>query len=149
MSPNLKIFPIILILAVIIVSGCITPDEITTTPETTTTSPEATTTIMTTTTRQTTTQGVATKGLFKLLISDTPADIGDFDSLKVSFSKMRIFKDNDSFDEFPLNNTVDLTQVVGEKAISILDISIDTGSYTKLELFASSVEGIVNVPSAA
>ncbi|UCD03613.1 MAG: DUF4382 domain-containing protein [Candidatus Woesearchaeota archaeon] len=86
-------------------------------------------------------------GNFVLFISDKEADIGDFESLVVSFSKTRIFQSGESggFEEFELSGTsVDLTQVVGEKAISVLNISLEEGSYTKIELYVSEVEGILN-----
>jgi len=140
-----KNFLLLSILTLIFISGCVDQEVIF---ETTTTLPQETTTTITTTTSleqtTTTTEAVSAKGSFRLLISDAPADIGDFDSLEVNFSKTRIFKTNDSFDEFSIDNTVDLTQVVGENAISVLDISIDVGTYTKIELFASNVEGIVD-----
>lgn len=148
MDLNPKNFLLVLIVAVVFISGCVEQGLVF---ETTTTLPEETTTTVTTTTATTlpeetttTTQIVSAKGSFRLLISDTPADIGDFDSLEVTFSNMIIFKADDGFDEFSINNTVDLTQVVGEKAISVLDISIDVGSYSKIELYASNVEGIVD-----
>ena len=138
---------VVLILALVFLGG-IGQEEV----ETTTTIPQGTTSTTITTTSittlpegtTTTTQIVSAKGGFILLISDAPADIEDFDSLEVSFSKMRIFKTNDSFDELSINKTVDLTEVVGEKAISVLDISLDVGTYSKIELFASNVEGIVD-----
>jgi len=40
--------------------------------------------------------------------------------------------------------TVDLTQVVGDRAIGVLDGSLETGQYSKIELYVSAVEGIVD-----
>jgi hypothetical protein len=140
-------------------------------------------------------------GAFRLLISDQPAAIGDFDSLDVSFSRARIFhagegEDTDSEDEteteametataeatetetaeatetetaemddededdeegaedddsnggFVVREldgaTVDLTEVVGDKAISVLDGELEEGQYSKIELYAESVDGVVD-----
>lgn len=85
-------------------------------------------------------------GYFVLQISDKEADIEDFDSLVVSFSKTRIFDmGEEGYNEFTLNDTsVDLTRVVGDKAISVLNISLEEGFYSKIELYVSEVEGIVN-----
>jgi len=137
-----------------------------------------------------------TVGAFRLLISDQPAAISDFDSLDVSFSRARIFhagegedteseveatpeatetaeateteteemddedeaeddeeadteKENDEGDGgFVLREldgaTVDLTEVVGEKAISVLDGELEAGRYSKIELYAESVDGVVD-----
>jgi hypothetical protein len=40
--------------------------------------------------------------------------------------------------------SVDLTDVIGEKAIGVFDGELQTGRYTKIELYAASVEGIVD-----
>ncbi|MHC3379500.1 DUF4382 domain-containing protein [Haloarcula sp. H-GB5] len=146
-----------------------------------------------------------TVGTFRLLISDQPAAIGDFDSLDVSFSKARIFhaKDSEETDEsddatetgstetvtadatetdtaeptatadddgtadeeededeeenekadggdsgFEVRDldgaTVDLTKVLGDKAIGVLDGELEAGRYSKIELYAESVDGVVD-----
>ncbi|QRV16143.1 DUF4382 domain-containing protein [Haloterrigena salifodinae] len=177
------------------------------------------------------TDGPATAGAanFRLLVSDRPADIGDFDRLDVSFDNARIFdgggeeSDNseggesetdgedaetddeetaddgdeeessedgdddastgdESGDESDANNgesnandgesdadgdgsdssddaverhrgfywldlegaTVDLTQVVGEKAVSVFEGGLSAGSYEKIELHVADVEGVVD-----
>ncbi|MFH1977866.1 MAG: DUF5667 domain-containing protein [Candidatus Aenigmatarchaeota archaeon] len=83
------------------------------------------------------------RGNFNLFVSDKEADIGDFDALIVTFSKARVF--NEGFEEFDLNGTsVDLTQVIGEQAISILNINLEEGSYSKVELHVSDVDGVVD-----
>lgn len=158
----------------------------------------------------TTTDDGGAVGAFRLLISDQPAAIGDFDSLDVSFSRARIFHaggedteseteatetaeatemnetataeateinetataeptetaemddedqtadadDEETDDEEGDNNgfvvreldgaTVDLTEVVGDKAISVLDGELEEGQYSKIELYAESVDGIVD-----
>ncbi len=139
-------------------------------------------------------------GNFRLLISDLPADIGDFDSLEVSFDAARIFPDdiddenergdgnrngqpgnadNESTDNAPDNAhpseddeesddngdatnydggeagngfyvldlddaTVDLTEVIGDKAIAVYERELPEGEYNKLELYVSETDGIVD-----
>lgn len=163
--------------------------------------------------------GASTAGTFRLLISDQPVAIDDFDELNVSFDRARIFsedaeeddesedQENDTgeddeddetedeeneseeddgeegseddggtetegdnggteteeddgeeesedggtddsdqrgFEVIELDGaTVDLTQVVGDKAISVFDGELEEGRYTKVELYATDVEGIV------
>ncbi|GGO02452.1 MULTISPECIES: DUF4382 domain-containing protein [Haloarcula] len=140
----------------------------------------------------------STTGTFRLLISDRPADIGDFDSLDVTFDRARVFRakadetetavseteetdgeetepeteepdeaaddeadsgeetggdetdadagDGDGgFEVFDLDSpTVDLTEVVGEKAIGVLDGELEAGRYSKVELYVGDVEGVVD-----
>ncbi|MFC4540703.1 DUF4382 domain-containing protein [Halosolutus amylolyticus] len=145
---------------------------------------------------------------FRLLISDMPADIGDFERLDVSFDRARIFdggneeSDGDGSDEEQAKDdeekedaddeeqaddgdgaddpdgeddesgdgnekddeesddgverkrgfyvidldgaTVDLTQVIGDKAKSVCDVELSDGTYQKIELHVSDVEGIVD-----
>lgn len=161
-------------------------------------------------------------GTFRLLISDAPADIGDFDSLDVTLDEARVFDSQDGEDDEeedegdeeddetgeddeeedeatdddgdregnetdteddPENETavegddddaedvddedddtddedddsdrgfivvdldgatVDLTQVIEEDAIAVFDGEIPAGSYEKIELSVSDVEGIVD-----
>lgn len=88
---------------------------------------------------------VKTSENFRLLVSDAPADIEDFDSLVVDFSKARIFMEDAGFEEFPVENeSVDLTQLVGELAVPILEVNLTEGTYTKIELHVADVDGIVN-----
>ena len=136
----------------------------------------------------------ATAGTFRLLISDQPVAIDEFDSLDVSFDRARIFRDeadededDDSTNESETDETnrtetnetetdetetsgsndeeeaesdedgeggfstidldgatVDLTQVVGDKAIGVFEGELEAGQYSKIELYASDVEGIVD-----
>ena len=134
-------------------------------------------------------------GNFRLLISDLPADIGDFDSLEVTFDRARIFgagevddgesaddtgsasateaddasgsPDGDEGDDAEADDTtdeadgddrngrgffeldldgatVDLTQVVGGKAMEVFDGELEPGQYNKIELYAADIEGIVD-----
>lgn len=126
-------------------------------------------------------------GTFRLLVTDLPADIGDFDSLEVTLDRARVFRgtdeesdesetagtdnnesegeatdstsesedsaDNDSDGEsddrefFWLDldgATVDLTQVVGDKAVAVFEGELEAGTYSKVELHAAGIEGIVD-----
>lgn len=147
-------------------------------------------------------------GTFRLLVTDLPADIGDFDSLEVTLDRARVFRgsdekgeesdesetdgadDNDSeTDDTDANEsetdgadanesegetedstsedgadndsdgesdereffwldldgaTVDLTQVVGDKAVSVFEGELEAGTYSKVELHAAGIEGIVD-----
>ena len=147
--------------------------------------------------------GTRAAGTFRLLISDQPVAIDDFDELNVSFDRARIFpesveedetedgesepqedgeedepedEENDAEEDGEENDTdedaegdepeggeketedddqpgfevidldgatVDLTQVVGDKAISVFEGGLEEGRYAKLELYAADVEGIV------
>lgn len=146
----------------------------------------------------------AATGTFRLLISDQPVAIDEFDELNVSFERARVFRgesededetetesptatesptetesptatesatetesptatdsptetegneeteteDDEVEEEFFVIDldgaTVDLTQVVGEKAMGVFDGEIPVGRYTKVELHVASVEGIVD-----
>ena len=117
----------------------------------------------------------STLGAFRLLVSDQPAAIDDFDSLPVTLSSARVFRadedetvtpatvngtatpstetaadDGDAdeargFVEFDLDGvTVDLTQVVGDRAVSVLESELDAGRYSGVELRVESAEGVVD-----
>lgn len=93
------------------------------------------------------------QGEFELLVSDQPADIDSFDYLKASFSKARIYRHNSSqgsqFQEISLNQkTSDLTQLKGSKAESLLNTTLSTGNYTKIELYVESVNASRNGTNA-
>jgi len=126
---------------------------------------------------------------FRLLISDQPAAIGDFDSLEVTLSAARVFRadedeeltptvvdetpestdstpagtpegtdeeddededededeDGEGFVEFDLDSvTVDLTRVVGDRALPVLEGELETGRYSGIELRVADVEGVVD-----
>jgi len=136
-------------------------------------------------------------GTFRLLVTDLPADIGDFDSLEVTLDRARVFRGadeesdesetdgadaddsetdgddaNESEDETADSTsesgngaesdsdgasddreffwidldgaTVDLTQVVGDKAVSVFEGELEAGTYSKIELHAAGIEGIVD-----
>lgn len=151
-----------------------------------------------------------TTGTFRLLVSDQPVAIDDFDSLDVSFEKARVFnsqredtadasvstdtgtgtetanttvnttstptptetatatvtesttepedgsaaaesdtdeeaeEESRGFTVIDLDGaTVDLTRLVGERASSVFTGELETGRYTKIELYAATVDGIV------
>lgn len=92
----------------------------------------------------------SSKGDFDLLVSDRPAAIDDFDSLDVTFTKARVSREestnsSENFTEISVDGkTVDLTRVKGAKAQSLVNTSLETGNYSKIELHTSNVEGVVN-----
>jgi len=87
-------------------------------------------------------------GDFELLVSDQPADIGDFSTLDVTFSEARIFPDNTSNETYQTievpNRTVDLTTVLEANASSLINASLETGTYEKIELHITEAVGMVN-----
>ncbi|MGM5488638.1 MAG: DUF4382 domain-containing protein, partial [Nanobdellota archaeon] len=90
---------------------------------------------------------------FRMLVSDAPADIADFEYLKVELSKTRIFL-GEEFEVRNLNYTVDLTQLVGAVSTEVLETELEPGVYNKVELYVDSVDarvgndsGDVMVPS--
>ena len=147
----------------------------------------------------------ASSATFRLLVTDLPADIGDFDRLDVSFDSARVFEgddestddgaddgepdagsddqhsegggdeqdgepesereddesgdegnETDDGDDDPVERergfyvldldgaTVDLTQVVGDRAMPVFEGELSEGRYSKIELHVSDVEGIVD-----
>lgn len=136
-------------------------------------------------------------GHFRLLISDQPVAIDEFDSLVVHLDRARVFSADDEDEaegemeptttsepsETPTptetpestdtpspteteeeaaeetdesdnqegfyaidleGESVDLTTLLGEKALSVFEGSLPAGRYTKIELYAASVEGVVD-----
>ena len=146
-------FVMLFLLAALFFCGCV-EDGGTPTPTPAPTLTPTLTPVLTSTPRPTT-EPVATPtpapyGTFQLLVSDAPADIGDFTSLVVTFDQARIFKagENDSeagFEIRSLNHTqANLTELVGEKALPILNTSLEAGRYSKIELLVEQVEGVLN-----
>lgn len=88
------------------------------------------------------------EGRMVLYISDKPADIDDFDLLNVSFFKVRIHTTgNDTegnWTERAINETIDLTKLVGPNAIRIVNITLKAGNYSKIELYVNDTLGIVD-----
>lgn len=111
-------------------------------------------------------------GTLDLMVSDQPSAIDDFDSLNVSFSEARIFQgdgsedgnesvdgnESDDGNESVDGNeseggyetvdiegeTVDLTTVVGDRATSIANVSLEPGTYQKIELHVEDTDGVVD-----
>lgn len=90
-------------------------------------------------------------GQFELLISDQPAAIDDFDYLNVEFSHANIFTDNESNESedvqrVSLENTsaVDLTQVRNLSAQSLINTSLASGNYSKIELYSERINASVD-----
>lgn len=118
-------------------------------------------------------------GTFRLLISDQPVAIEDFDSLDVTLSAARVFPADDDEEitsrtvdgtgsestpsppdddtdgsedgedrgvvEFGLDSAVvDLTQVKGDRAVSVLEGELAAGRYSGIELLVASAEGVVD-----
>lgn len=87
-------------------------------------------------------------GQFELLISDQPAAIDDFDYLNVEFSHANIFNDNESeeIQRVSLQNTsaVDLTQVRDLSAQSLINTSLASGNYSKIELYSEQINASVD-----
>ena len=119
---------------------------------------------------------VASSGRFRLLVSDAPADIDDFEELVVTLDGARLFhadeetESNETDEEETETNgtddaatdtqagfttveiddaTVDLTQVIGADAVSVFDGDLAEGRYAKLELNVAAAEGIVDGESVA
>lgn len=83
-------------------------------------------------------------GQFELLISDQQAAIDDFDYLNVEFSHANIFAVNNSsvnVQQVSLNNTsaVDLTQVRNLSAESLINTTLPSGNYSKIELYSERI----------
>jgi hypothetical protein len=84
------------------------------------------------------------EGNFAFLISDEPNDIGDFESLNVTISRVGMQSANGSggWIEFnPDTPTVDLTQLQGEKAQEIWRGDVPSGRYSQIFIYVSDVRG--------
>lgn len=96
-----------------------------------------------------TTTSTASEGQFELLVSDQASVIDDFDYLNVEFSQARIFAtENDTVNvtQVNLSNTsaADLTQLRGASAKSLVNTSLETGNYSKIELYVENVNASVD-----
>jgi hypothetical protein len=83
------------------------------------------------------------EGNFAFLISDEPNDIGDFESLNVTISKV-VLQGAGSLKrlEFtPETETVDLTQLRGEQSQEIWRGDIPAGRYSHVYIYVSEVTG--------
>jgi len=105
-------------------------------------------------------------GNFQLYISDQPAAIDSFQYLNVTLSEVRVFKetgnettmnstdstnstnssqdDSKGYKSFNTTATVDLTQLKGDNATSVLEGELQTGNYSKMELEASNIQAEID-----
>lgn len=85
-------------------------------------------------------------------LGKTKNDITDFDHLNVTFYKARIHRaytvnntTTYNWTEVELDNvTVDLTNLSATNETIVGNLTLDAGNYTKIELFVSDVQGIVD-----
>ena len=86
---------------------------------------------------------------FRMLVSDAPADIADFEYLNVHLSKTRIISgEGASPQELELEKIVDLTDVVGDAATHVLSTELEPGVYKKVGLYVASVDAKTGNTSA-
>jgi hypothetical protein len=99
------------------------------------------------------------EGNFELLISDQPTAIDNFDYVNTTFSEVRVYTTNasdnttnqsESFETIQLEDspTVDLTQVKGDRAISIIEENLEAGNYTGVHLQVSNVSASIDNETA-
>jgi hypothetical protein len=85
---------------------------------------------------------------FRLLISDEVNAIGDFEKLNVTITGIGVHQGGDSgaWLEFELDpaEIVDLTDLEGSNATEIWTGQLEEGTYTKIFIYVSEVEGIPN-----
>lgn len=83
------------------------------------------------------------EGNFAFLISDEPNDIGDFESLNVTISKVGLQPaGSDNWSEFvPEIKTVDLTQLQGAQSQEIWRGNVPPGEYSQVLVYVISVKG--------
>jgi len=85
-----------------------------------------------------------TQANFRLLVSDQPNVIGDFEHLNCTISEIGVHPvgDNSTWIQFSPNvSTVDLTTLEGNNATEIWSGNITPGQYDKVFIYISNVEG--------
>lgn len=82
-------------------------------------------------------------GNFAFLISDEPNDIGDFESLNVTISRVGLQAAGSlkRLEFAPETKTVDLTQLQGEQSQEIWRGNVTAGQYSQVYLYVSEVTG--------
>jgi len=91
--------------------------------------------------------GPSTAANFRLLVSDQPNIIGDFEHLNCTISQIGVHPigDNSTWIQFsPSVSTVDLTTLQGNNATEIWSGNITPGQYDKVFIYISNVEGILS-----
>ncbi len=85
---------------------------------------------------------------FRLLISDEANAIGDFVELNVTITSIGVHQGGESasWTEFELDpaETVDLVELQDTNATAIWSGQLDNGDYTKIFIYVSDVEGVLN-----
>ncbi len=84
------------------------------------------------------------EGNFAFLVSDEPNDIGDFESLNVTISRvgLQTAGNSEEWIEFmPEIKTVDLTQLQGEQSQRIWRGNVPVGQYSQVFIYVSEVKG--------
>jgi hypothetical protein len=85
---------------------------------------------------------------FRLLISDEANAIGDFEALYVTITGIGVHQGSEStsWTEFDIDpaETVDLVLLQEENATEIWSGQLDDGTYTKVFIYVSDVEGILS-----
>jgi hypothetical protein len=82
-------------------------------------------------------------GNFAFLISDEPNDIGDFESLNVTISRVGLQAAGslNRLEFAPETETVDLTQLQGEQSQEIWRGNVTAGQYSQVYIYVSEVTG--------
>ncbi|MFC2020823.1 DUF4382 domain-containing protein [Chloroflexota bacterium] len=85
---------------------------------------------------------------FRLLVSDEVNAIGDFDKLNVTITRIGVQQSSESggwieYDLIDPGETVDLTELKGSNATEIWNGKLDNGTYNKVFIYVSNVEGVL------
>lgn len=96
------------------------------------------------------------QGEFELLVSDQPTEISQFDYVRATLSEARVYEANTSenqTDEYQTielepNTTVDLRQLQGDRATSVINETLDAGNYSAVHISVSDVNASFDGESA-